>query len=61
MGHHEAIPIISWVFGGIATVIVGARLYTRGCLTHWMGWDDAFIVFALVSTPREVPFTLLTR
>lgn len=51
MGHKESIIVISWVFGGIATVVVGGRLYTRVCLTHWMGWDDAFIVFALVSTP----------
>lgn len=52
MSQKEAINVVSWVFGGFATVIVSARLFTRTVLTHYFGWDDAFIILSLVRTRR---------
>lgn len=52
MSQKEAISVVSWVFGGFATVTVSARLFTRTVLTRYAGWDDAFIVLSLVSRPR---------
>lgn len=50
MSQKEAISVVSWVFGGFATAVVSARLFTRMVLTHYAGWDDAFISLSLVRT-----------
>ncbi|PWY94237.1 hypothetical protein BO94DRAFT_458467 [Aspergillus sclerotioniger CBS 115572] len=43
------ITAVSWTFGGVATIVVIVRLYTRLLLTHKGGWDDVFIVLSLLS------------
>lgn len=48
-----------WSFAAVSIVLVAARLYTRFKLIHQPGWDDFWIVFALVSTDYPVPSTKL--
>lgn len=45
------INAVNWLFTTLATLAVGARLYGRVRLTHNIGWDDFWIVIAIVRLP----------
>ena len=40
--------ILNSIFFTIMILCVIVRLYTRLCIRKWFGWDDLFIVFAVV-------------
>lgn len=42
------INAVCWLFTTLATLAVGARIYGRARLTHNLGWDDFWIVVAMV-------------
>ncbi|KAF2431007.1 hypothetical protein EJ08DRAFT_588269 [Tothia fuscella] len=43
-----ALYYVNSVFLCLATLSVALRLYTRIWIRNWFGWDDAFVVIALV-------------
>lgn len=47
--HQTSITAVSWVFGSLALVVVGMRLYTRLVALRRAGWDDFFIALSLLS------------
>ncbi|KAM5437515.1 hypothetical protein McanMca71_000871 [Microsporum canis] len=38
----------AWLSFVIATLVLGVRIWLRTCLTKLFGWDDAFMILALV-------------
>jgi hypothetical protein len=46
-----ALLIVNLTFIAICTIMVALRMYTRVIVVRWFGWDDVFILFALVSPP----------
>jgi hypothetical protein len=50
-----ALLVINLAFIAICTIMVALRMYARVIVVRWFGWDDIFILFALVS----IPFHLL--
>ena len=57
-GLGPTINAVNWVFTILALLAVGARLYGRVKLTHNIGWDDLWIVVAIVrlSSFMHIPF-----
>lgn len=47
------INAVNWLFTSLAALAVGARLYGRAKLTHNIGWDDFWIVIAIVRFPAS--------
>ena len=41
--------IVSWLTVSIASLFVSLRFYIRGILCKILGWDDYFILLAMVS------------
>jgi hypothetical protein len=44
-----ALVIVNAIFIALVLLTVAARLYTRLVIKRWFGWDDVFILLALVS------------
>lgn len=53
-GHSEAILIVSIVLLAISLLSVGLRCFVRTRVLHAFGWDDFFIVIAMVSYHRRL-------
>ena len=50
--------IVIGIFLFLASLAVGVRLYTRIFVRHWFGFDDALLIFSLVSENIIKPFPL---
>lgn len=49
LGRGPAIVGVLWAFTTIAVLAVALRLYLRSRILHSVGWDDGFMVAAVVS------------
>jgi len=50
--HGSGLIVVNAVFMGLITLAVALRLYTRVAIKRKCGWDDYFIVVALVCFTR---------
>jgi hypothetical protein len=53
-GHSEAILAVSITLLAISLLSVGLRCFVRTCVLHAFGWDDFFMVIAMVSYNRRL-------
>jgi len=50
------VEAVTWVFTALALITVFLRLLVRLRLTHNPGWDDFWIVLAMVTVPTSLAF-----
>ncbi len=48
MTRGDALVILNSVFIALVVIVVGLRMYTRLVIKRWFGYDDIFILLALV-------------
>jgi hypothetical protein len=48
-GHNQTILIVSIILFAVSLLSVGLRCFVRTHVLHAFGWDDSFMVIAMVS------------
>ena len=48
-GYQAQLHQVGWSLCTISIIVILGRCYCRMCVIHHFGWDDGFMVFALVS------------
>lgn len=43
---------VTWVQAGLAALILTARVITRTKVIQTFGWDDSYMIFAMVCIPE---------
>jgi hypothetical protein len=49
VGYQAQLNQVGWILASIAIITVALRCYCRLVVLKRFGWDDGFMVFALVS------------
>ncbi|KAE8165146.1 hypothetical protein BDV40DRAFT_309604 [Aspergillus tamarii] len=54
------IKVAAWPLFSVCTILVALRIWTRARIARPLGWDDAFIVLAMVCATAESIFTTIS-
>ena len=54
----NSVIVINSILYGLVLGVVGLRIFTRTCISRSFGYDDAFILLAMVTADASTPSTI---